>query len=85
VAHAVEQEMLTRKGLDPNVDWPCARVYHYLGFDKPFFTPLFVMARVSGWSAHALEQAANNRLIRPRSLYVGPLGKKWRPLREREN
>ncbi|MFO0885531.1 MAG: citrate/2-methylcitrate synthase [Pirellulales bacterium] len=85
VAHAVEQEMLTRKGLHPNVDWPCARVYHYLGFDKPFFTPLFVMARVSGWSAHALEQAANNRLIRPRSLYVGPLGKKWRPLREREN
>lgn len=85
VAKAIEEEMKAKKGMHPNVDWPCARVYHYLGFDAPMFTPLFVMARVSGWAAHAMEQAANNRLIRPRSIYVGPTGKTWRPLREREN
>jgi 2-methylcitrate synthase/citrate synthase II len=72
IAEVVEQAMLREKGLHPNLDWPSARLYHYLGLPVPLYTPLFVVSRVTGWSAHVIEQLANNRLIRPRANYCGP-------------
>ncbi|QEH34343.1 Citrate synthase 2 [Aquisphaera giovannonii] len=61
-----------RKGLPPNVDWPSARLYHYLGIPLRLYTPIFAMARVAGWAAHAIEQIDHNRLLRPRGRYIGP-------------
>jgi 2-methylcitrate synthase len=60
------------KKLNPNVDFYSATTYHALGIDVDLFTPIFAVSRVSGWTAHVLEQYANNRLIRPRAEYVGP-------------
>jgi citrate synthase len=72
LAERVERIMLDKKGLKPNLDWPAARVYHALGLPVKVFTPIFVVARVSGWTAHVIEQAGDNRIIRPLSLYAGP-------------
>jgi 2-methylcitrate synthase/citrate synthase II len=71
-AEIIEQLAWSQKKLPPNVDWPCARLYHYLGLPMDLFTPLFVIARVVGWSAHVIEQLDNNRLMRPRAIYTGP-------------
>jgi citrate synthase len=71
LADRVERIMLDRKGLRPNLDWPAARVYHALGLPVSVFTPIFVVARMSGWTAHVIEQVGDNRLIRPLSLYAG--------------
>ncbi|MGW9636005.1 bifunctional 2-methylcitrate synthase/citrate synthase [Nocardiopsis alba] len=68
---ALERAMLDRKGLHPNLDYPAGPAYHLMGFDIPTFTPLFVMARITGWTAHILEQQAANSLIRPLSDYTG--------------
>ncbi len=61
-----------RKDIKPNLDYPSGPAYHLLGFDTPTFTPLFVASRVTGWTAHIMEQLASNALIRPLSEYVGP-------------
>jgi citrate synthase/2-methylcitrate synthase len=61
-----------RKGIKPNLDYPSGPAYHLMGFDTEVFTPLFVASRVTGWTAHIMEQAAANALIRPLSEYVGP-------------
>jgi citrate synthase len=74
---------LTKKSLYTNVDFYSATVLHCLGIPTDMFTPLFAMSRVVGWTAHILEQYANNRLIRPRSEYVGPENVAWVPLEER--
>ncbi|RLS29693.1 MAG: citrate synthase [Planctomycetota bacterium] len=71
LADTIEQLMLQRKGLRPNLDWPAARIYHALGLPIRVFTPIFVVARMSGWTAHIIEQIGDNRLIRPMSLYCG--------------
>ena len=76
-AEVIERVLWTEKKIPPNVDWPCARLYHYLGLPPDLFTPLFVAARVVGWSAHVIEQLDNNRIMRPRSLYRGPAPRKW--------
>ena len=68
---ALEAAMTERKGILPNLDYPTGPAYHLMGFDTPTFTPLFVAARVVGWTAHVVEQRASNALIRPRSQYVG--------------
>lgn len=68
----LDETMREEKGIYPNVDLPAGPVYHLMGFDTDMFTPLFVMARVSGWAAHVIEQRENNRIIRPLSLYKGP-------------
>jgi citrate synthase len=70
-AETIERIVLEEKGLRPNVDWPCARLYYYLGLPIDLYTPLFVVARVVGWAAHFIEQAGANRLIRPLSRYTG--------------
>ena len=75
-AEIIEQIAWTEKKLPPNVDWPCARLYHYLGLPRDLYTPLFVIARVVGWSAHVIEQLDNNRIMRPRALYNGPAVRK---------
>ncbi|MBL3698427.1 bifunctional 2-methylcitrate synthase/citrate synthase [Leucobacter luti] len=68
---ALESEFVARKGIYPNLDYPSGPAYHLLGFDTEIFTPLFVAARVTGWTAHIMEQAAANALIRPLSAYSG--------------
>ncbi|TSB48035.1 citrate synthase [Alkalicoccobacillus porphyridii] len=68
----VEELVKQEKGLLPNVDFYSASVYHSLGIEHDLFTPIFAISRTSGWTAHILEQYANNRLIRPRAEYVGP-------------
>lgn len=83
IAEVIEGIIRQEKGLPPNLDWPSARLYHYLGLDVDLYTPLFVASRVVGWAAHVIEQAANNRLIRPRSRYTGPARRRFKPLAER--
>ena len=68
----VQQAMLAEKNIHPNLDFPTGPLYHLLGFDIPMFTPLFVLSRITGWTAHILEQQGANSLIRPLSKYVGP-------------
>ena len=67
----LEKTMLERKNIHPNVDYPCGPTYHLMGIDTDFFTPVFVMARITGWSAHIMEQHNANKLIRPLSKYKG--------------
>ncbi|PVW03920.1 bifunctional 2-methylcitrate synthase/citrate synthase [Microbacterium sp. Gd 4-13] len=69
---ALETEFVDRKGIYPNLDYPSGPAYHLMGFDTATFTPLFVAARVTGWTAHIREQRASNALIRPLSEYNGP-------------
>ncbi|WP_017596580.1 bifunctional 2-methylcitrate synthase/citrate synthase [Nocardiopsis potens] len=69
---AVERAVADRKGLHPNLDYPAGPAYRLMGFDVPMFTPIFVMSRITGWTAHILEQQAANSLIRPLSAYSGP-------------
>ncbi|WP_413452008.1 bifunctional 2-methylcitrate synthase/citrate synthase [Georgenia phoenicis] len=69
---ALEAAMVERTGIRPNLDYPSGPAYHLMGFDTATFTPLFVAARVTGWAAHIIEQAADNALIRPLSAYSGP-------------
>jgi len=71
LAERIERIMLEKKGLKPNLDWPAARVYHALGLPVKVFTPIFVVARMSGWTAHVIEQIGDNRIIRPLSVYSG--------------
>jgi 2-methylcitrate synthase/citrate synthase II len=83
VYHAIKQTVFEQKKLYPNVDFPCGLVYYFLGFPEDIFTPLFVMARVSGWCAHIIEQHENNRIIRPSSRYTGPAVRPFVPLAQR--
>ena len=68
----LESEFVSRKGIYPNLDYPSGPAYSLMGFDTLTFTPLFIAARVTGWTAHIMEQQASNALIRPLSLYNGP-------------
>ena len=65
------------KNIDPNVDFFSATVYYSIGIQPDLFTCIFTMSRVSGWTGHIMEQAAHNRLIRPRALYVGEKNLEW--------
>ena len=83
IADTIERIVRQEKGLPPNLDWPSARLYHYMGLEIELYTPLFVASRVVGWAAHVIEQAENNRLIRPRSRYTGPEPRRFEPLGDR--
>ncbi|WP_428236250.1 citrate/2-methylcitrate synthase [Gracilimonas sp.] len=75
--------MKSEKDIDPNVDFFSATVYYSIGIEPDLYTCIFTMSRVSGWTGHFMEQAANNRLIRPRALYVGEKGLEWTSVEER--
>ncbi len=83
IADTIEAHVRAEKGLPPNLDWPSARLYHYMGLPVELYTPLFVASRIVGWAAHFIEQTENNRLIRPRSNYTGPKERKFVPLGDR--
>jgi len=83
IADILEATMAEQKGIHPNLDFPSGPAYHMMGFDTDMFTPFFVMARITGWTAHVLEQLANNRLIRPLSQYTGPGERHVAPLSRR--
>jgi 2-methylcitrate synthase/citrate synthase II len=71
MADTIESIVTSEKKLPPNLDWPSARLYYYMGLPIDIYTPLFVCSRVTGWSAHVIEQLDNNRIIRPRAKYTG--------------
>lgn len=79
----MEQAVWKGKQLYPNVDLYSASVYYTLGIPTAYFTPVFAISRVAGWTAHVIEQYADNKLLRPRANYVGPRGVKYVPLGER--
>jgi len=83
VSERIEKVMWDEKKLFPNLDFYSATTYHFCGIPTPLFTPIFVMARLSGWSAHIFEQRANNRLIRPEAKYIGPPPRPFVPIEER--
>jgi 2-methylcitrate synthase len=83
IADILEATMQEQKGICPNLDFPSGPAYHMMGFDTDLFTPFFVMARVTGWTAHMMEQLANNRLIRPLSQYTGPAERHVVPIGQR--
>jgi 2-methylcitrate synthase/citrate synthase II len=71
-AAIIEGVLEKEKHLFPNLDWPAGRLYHALGLEVPLYTPFFVASRVTGWTAHIMEQVEHNRIMRPRGLYMGP-------------
>jgi len=79
----VKNVMIERKDIHPNVDYPTGPAYHLMGFETDFFTPIFVMSRITGWAAHIMEQHAANKLIRPLSKYKGEDHRKVMPLNQR--
>ena len=84
MSERIAEIMKEKKGLNANVDFYSATVYYSLGIPTDMFTPIFAISRTSGWTAHVLEQLADNRLYRPLSAYVGPpVGKKFVPIDER--
>ena len=79
----IKNVMIKRKDIHPNVDYPTGPTYHLMGFDTDFFTPIFVLSRITGWSAHIMEQHAANKLIRPLSKYIGEKHRKVMLLNQR--
>ncbi len=84
ISRIMEETMIGEKGINPNMDFYSATVYCVLGFPRDLYTPIFACSRVAGWTAHASEQLADNRLIRPRAEYIGKKNLKFKPIAERE-
>jgi citrate synthase len=83
MSHVIEEYVGEEKGLAPNVDFYSASTYYQMGIPPEIYTPIFALSRVSGWTAHVLEQYEDNRLIRPRARYVGEQNRDFVPLDER--
>jgi 2-methylcitrate synthase/citrate synthase II len=79
----LQKIMLEEKNIHPNLDYPAGPAYYLMGFDIDMYTPIFVMSRITGWTAHIMEQDANNRLIRPLSAYTGVPQRKVPPIAKR--
>jgi 2-methylcitrate synthase/citrate synthase II len=80
ISKILEQTMIREKNIFPNLDFPSGPTYYLMGFDVDFFTPIFVISRITGWSAHIIEQLEDNRLIRPLSKYTGSNHRKVLPI-----
>lgn len=83
IGDIVAQTFITQKGIHPNLDYPAGPAYYLMGFDIDLFTPLFVVSRITGWTAHVIEQLEGNRLIRPLSAYIGPEQRPVVPIEKR--
>lgn len=82
-SEAILKTMKDEKNIDPNVDFFSATVYYSIGIKPDLYTCIFAMSRISGWTAHYIEQDENNRLVRPRALYTGEKNLEWVPVEER--
>ncbi len=83
MSRVLDETMVTEKGIYPNLDFPAGPAYYLMGFEIPMFTPIFVMSRITGWTAHIMEQLADNKLIRPLSNYTGSVQRDVPPLGKR--
>lgn len=83
MSRALDETMVSEKGIYPNLDFPAGPAYYLMGFEIPMFTPIFVMSRITGWTAHIMEQLGDNKLIRPLSNYTGPAQRDVTPIDKR--
>ncbi len=83
ISDILRDTMIEQKGIYPNLDFPAGPAFYLMGFDIPMFTPIFVMSRITGWTAHIIEQHQSNRIIRPLCVYEGPGERKVKPIAER--
>jgi citrate synthase len=82
-SEAILETMKGDKNIDPNVDFFSATVYYSMGIKPDLYTTIFAMSRIAGWTGHYIEQAENNRLIRPRAHYIGEKNLDWTPVEDR--
>jgi citrate synthase len=80
IENILARTMIEKKGIHPNLDFPVGPAYYLMGFDIPVFTPIFVISRITGWTAHVMEQLASNKLMRPLSVYNGPDQREVQPI-----
>ena len=85
ISDKLQQLMMQKKGLYPNVDFYSASLYYALGIEPDMYTPVFALSRVVGWVSHVREQLHDNRIIRPRAQYVGETARSYVPLQQRES
>ncbi len=83
ISRALDKVMVREKGIYPNLDFPAGPAYYLMGFEIPMFTPIFVISRITGWTAHVIEQLGANKLIRPLSNYIGPAQRDVPPIESR--
>ena len=84
ISQILEDTMIKEKNIHPNLDFPAGPTYYLMGFDIDFFTPIFVASRITGWTAHVMEQFSDNRLIRPLSAYIGSEHRKVQNIKDRK-